>query len=167
MATAIESDDPVVFLEPKALYRRAGGLLPQPGHRVPLGKARRVREGSDLTVVTWGAMVRVCEEAANQAASEGVECDIIDPRTLWPLDLEAIAASVAETGRCLIVHEAPRTGGLGAEITALVQRHSFLSLEAPVMRVAGFDTPVPHALERAYLPSVPRVLEGIEQVMSF
>ncbi len=167
LATSIESDDPVVFLEPKALYRRSAGSLAEPGHRVPFGKARRVREGSDLTIVAWGAMVRVCEEAANQAASEGIECTVIDPRTLWPLDIETIGGSVVDTGRCLIVHEAPRTGGLGAEIAALVQRLAFLSLEAPVMRVAGFDTPVPHALEQAYLPSVPRVLEGIEQVMDY
>ncbi len=167
LLSAIRSDDPVVFLEPKALYRRAGGPVPEGDAGVPLGRARKVRDGDDVTLVAWGAMVPVCEEAARQAAADGVECAIIDPRTLWPLDLDAITQSVAETGRCVIVHEAPRTGGLGGEIAALVQEHCFLHLEAPIMRVAGFDTPVPHALEHVYLPTPQRVLAAIEATVAY
>lgn len=167
LLAAIRSEDPVVFLEPKALYRRAAGPVPEGDVPTPLGRARRVREGDDVTLVAWGAMVPVCEEAARQAAADGIECAIIDPRTLWPLDVDAIAQSVADTGRCVIVHEAPRTGGLGAEIAALVQEQCFLHLEAPVMRVTGFDTPVPHALEHAYLPTPQRVLAAIEAAVGY
>ena len=167
LLSAIRSDDPVVFLEPKALYRRAAGPVPEGDVEVPLGRARKVRDGDDLTLVAWGAMVPVCEEAARQAAADGIECTIIDPRTLWPLDLDAITQSVADTGRCVVVHEAPRTGGLGGEIAALVQEHSFLHLEAPVMRVTGYDTPVPHALEHVYLPTPQRVLAAIEAAVAY
>lgn len=167
LLSALRGADPVIFLEPQALYRRAGGDAPEGDAGVPLGVAREVRAGSDLTIVAWGAMVRVCEEAAAKAAADGVECQIIDPRTLWPLDLDAIAAGVAATGRCLIVHEAPRSGGLGAEITALVQERCFLHLEAPVTRVTGLDTPAPASLEEAYLPSVARVLAAIDGLIGF
>lgn len=167
LLASVRSDDPVVFLESKALYRRGGAPVPEGDGAVPLGVARRARDGDDLTIVAWGAMVPVCEEAARQAAAEGVECAIIDPRTLWPLDLEAIVASVVETGRCLIVHEAPRTCGFGAEVSALVQERCFLHLEAPITRVTGFDVPVPYALEDAYLPSSARVLAAIEEVVAF
>lgn len=167
LLSAIRSDDPVVFLEPKALYRRAAGPVPEGDVEVPLGRARKVRDGDDLTLVAWGAMVPVCEEAARQAAADGIECAIIDPRTLWPLDLDAITQSVADTGRCVVVHEAPRTGGLGGEIAALVQEHCFLHLEAPVMRVTGYDTPVPHALEHVYLPTPQRVLAAIEATVAY
>jgi len=167
LLAAISSDDPVVFLEPKALYRHASGPVAEGDAPIPLGRARKVRDGEDVTLVAWGAMVAVCEEAARQAAADGIECAIVDPRTLWPLDLEAIVASVGETGRCVVVHEAPRTGGLGGEIAALVQEHAFLSLEAPVLRVTGLDTPVPHTLEAAYLPTPERVLAAIEAVVGF
>lgn len=167
MLASIHSDDPVLFLEPRALYRRSGAPVPETAVPIPLGTARRVRDGDDVTVIAWGAMVRVAEDAANQAAADGIECTIIDPRTLWPLDLSAITASVAETGRCVVVHEAPRTAGLGAEIAALVQEHCFLSLEAPVLRVTGPDTPVPYALEHAWLPSPAKVLAAIETVSGY
>lgn len=167
LLASIRSNDPVAFLEPKALYRRSAGPVPEGDVVVPLGRARKVREGDDVTLVAWGAMVPVCEEAARQAAADGVECAIIDPRTLWPLDLEAITQSVADTGRCVIVHEAPRTGGFGGEIAALVQEHCFLHLEAPILRVTGLDTPVPHALEHAYLPSPQRVLAAIEAAVAY
>ena len=167
LLAALQSADPVVFLEPKALYRRAVGPVPEGDAIVPLGRARKVREGDDLTLIAWGAMVPVCEEAARQAAADGIECTLLDLRTLWPLDLDAIVQSVADTGRCVIVHEAPRTGGLGAEIAALVQEHAFLHLEAPVLRVTGFDTPVPHSLEAAYLPTPQRVIAAIEAAIGY
>ena len=167
LLAAIASPDPVVILEPKALYRRTVGPVPEGDAPVPLGVARKVRDGEDVTLVAWGAMVPVCEEAARQAAADGIECAIIDPRTLWPLDLDAIVSSVAQTGRCVIVHEAPRTGGFGGEIAALVQEHAFLHLEAPIGRVTGFDTPVPHSLEAAYLPTPERVLAAIEAAVGY
>jgi len=167
LLASLRGEDPVIFLEPKAIYRRSGALVPEEDYEIPLGKARRVREGYDVTLVAWGAMVRVCEEAANQAAAEGIECAILDPRTLSPLDVEAIAGSVSETGRCVVVHEAPGTAGFGAEIAALVQQRCFLYLEAPIQRVTGYDVPVPHALEDVYLPSVARVLEAIEAAATY
>ena len=167
LLASIRDDDPVLFLEPKPIYRRATGEVPEEAYEVPLGVARTVREGSDLTLVAWGAMVAVCEEAAKRAASEGVECAIIDPRTLWPLDLEAIVASVQATGRCVVVHEAPRTCGFGAEIAALVQERCFLNLEAPVTRVTGYDVPFPYTLEHAYLPSPQRVLDAATAALHY
>lgn len=167
LLASIGSDDPVLFLEPKPIYRRAMGEVPEGRYEVPLGEARTVREGDDMTLIAWGAMVSVCEEAAERMAGEGIECEIIDPRTLWPLDIEAVADSVRKTGRCVIVHEAPRTCGFGSEIVALVQERCFLSLESPIMRVTGYDVPFPYTLEHAYLPSVPRVVDAIERSVNF
>ena len=118
-------------------------------------------------LIAWGAMVPLCEEAASRAASDGIECTILDPRTLWPLDIEAIVSSVEHTGRCVIVHEAPKTCGFGSEISALVQERCFLSLEAPITRVTGYDVPFPYTLEHAYLPSVARVLDAVETAVHF
>jgi pyruvate dehydrogenase E1 component subunit beta len=167
LAAAMNGEDPVIFLEPKALYRTVRAEVPEGDHRVPIGKARIVRQGGDLTVVAWGAMVPVAETAAGLAAAEGVEVEIIDPRTLWPLDIGAIEASVDRTGRALIVHEAPRSCGFGAEVAALIQERCFLHLKAPVLRVTGFDTPFPYALEKSYLPDPQRVLAAIRASMAF
>ena len=167
LLSSIRSDDPVIFLEPKPIYRRAVGTVPLGDVEVPLGEARTVREGADVTLIAWGAMVPLCEDVAQRAASEGIECAIIDPRTLWPLDIEAIEASVKKTGCCVIVHEAPRSCGFGAEITALVQERCFLYLEAPVGRVTGYDTPFPYTLEFAYLPSAERVYDAIQSAVNY
>ena len=167
LLASIRSADPVLFLEPKPIYRRAVGEVPEGDYEVPLGEARVVRRGDDLTLIAWGAMVAVCEEAAARAASDGVECAIIDPRTLWPLDVGAVCEAVAATGRAIIVHEAPRTCGFGAELAALIQERCFVHLEAPIGRVTGWDTPFPYTLEHAYLPSAERVLAAIEAALRF
>lgn len=167
LLASIASNDPVIFLEPKPIYRRATGEVPAGDYQVELGKGRIVREGDDVTLIAWGAMVAVCEEAASRLASEGVECGILDPRTLWPLDIDLVEAEVSKTGRAVIVHEAPRTCGFGAELSALIQERCFLNLEAPVQRVTGYDTPFPYTLEEAYLPSVERVMDAIEASIDF
>jgi 2-oxoisovalerate dehydrogenase E1 component beta subunit len=141
--------------------------VPQGEHLVPIGKGRIVRPGADVTLVTWGAMVPVASMAAAAAAAEGVDVEIIDPRTLWPLDIGMIEASVNRTGRAVVLHEAPRTCGFGAEIAALIQERCFLHLKAPVARVTGFDTPFPYALEKSYLPDPERTLRAIRASMAF
>jgi len=167
LVASIRNDDPVLFLEPKPIYRKSVGEVPVGDFELPLGQARVAREGGDVTLVAWGAMVPLCEEVAKRAASDGIECTVLDPRTLWPLDIDAIVESVEHTGRCVIVHEAPRTCGFGSEISALVQERCFLSLEAPITRVTGYDTPFPYTLEHAYLPSVARVLDAVETVIRY
>jgi 2-oxoisovalerate dehydrogenase E1 component beta subunit len=167
LSSAIRGEDPVIFLEPKALYRTVKGEVPEGEYLVPLGVGRIVRPGSDVTLVTWGGMVPVAEKTAADAASEGVDVEIIDPRTLWPLDIAMIEASVKRTGRAVVLHEAPRTCGFGAEISALIQERCFLHLKAPVARVTGFDTPFPYALEKSYLPDPERTLRAIRASMDF
>ena len=167
LASAMRSPDPVIFLEPKALYRTAKGEVPEGEYDVPLGKARPVREGSDVSIITYGAMVPVAEGAAAEAEKEGVSVEITDLRTLWPLDVEAVDRSVQKTGRAVVLHEAPRTCGFGAELATLVQERSFLHLKAPVARVTGFDTPFPYSLERKYLPDARRVLDAVSTAVNF
>jgi len=167
LTAAMRGPDPVLFLEPKALYRTVKAEVPEGEHIVPLGSGRIVRPGDDLTLVAWGAMVPVAETAAEAAASEGVEIAIIDPRTLWPLDIALIEASVNRTGRAVVLHEAPRTCGFGAEVAALIQERCFLHLKAPVGRVTGYDTPFPYALEKAYLPDAERTLRAVRTAMAF
>ncbi|HEY7746435.1 MAG TPA: transketolase C-terminal domain-containing protein, partial [Desulfuromonadales bacterium] len=166
--SAIRDPDPVLFLEPKRIYRAVKEEVPDGEHLVPLGRARLVRPGRDVTLVAWGAMVREAEKAAEELAGEGVEADILDPRTVSPLDTEAIVASVKKTGRCVVVHEAARTCGLGAEISAQVMEEALLHLRAPVTRVTGFDTvmPLPKG-EHFYLPDVGRIVRAVRQVMAF
>ncbi len=167
LTSALRDPDPVDFLEPKLLYRTVKGEVPEGVHAVPLGEARTVRAGRDVTVVAYGAMVRVAEEAAETAAAEGTDVEIIDLRTLWPLDVEALVESVGRTGRAVVLHEAPRTCGLGAEICALIQEKAFLHLKAPVARVTGFDTPFPYALEKRYMPDAKRTLDAIRATAAF
>ncbi len=167
LASAIQGEDPVIFLEPKRLYRAAKGEVPEERYTVPIGKARVAREGKNVTLVAWGAMVPVCEEAAGQAAEKGIDCEVIDLRSIVPLDAETILASVAKTGRAVIVHEAPKTGGFGAEISALIAEKAIEYLEAPIARVAGFDTPFPYTLEHIYMPDTRRVGKAIEGVINF
>jgi len=167
LLASIRNDDPVLFLEPKRIYRSARGEVPDGAYEVPLGRAATVREGEDVTLVAWGAMLHECVLAADAVANDGVGCDVLDLRTLWPLDIEALVASARKTGRVVVVHEAPRTCGLGAEIAALVQERAFLHLEAPVKRVTGWDTPFPYTLEADYLPLAPRIARGVRDVMGF
>lgn len=167
LTSAIRGPDPVLFFEPKALYRTAKGEVPGGEHRVPIGACRVVRPGADLTLVAWGAMVPVAEKAADLAAEESVGVEVIDPRTLWPLDIALIEDSVNRTGRAVILHEAPRTCGFGAELAALIQERCFLHLKAPIGRVTGFDTPFPYALEKAYLPDAERTLRAVREAMEF
>jgi len=178
LIAAIEDPDPVIFLEPKRLYngpfdgraerpvtpwsKHALGEVPDGYYTVPLGKAVVRREGAALTILAYGTMVYVAEAAV---ADTGVDAEIIDLRTLLPLDLGAIEASVRKTGRCAIIHEATLTSGFGAELSALVQETCFYHLEAPVMRVAGWDTPYPHAQEWDYFPGPARVSRALLAVM--
>jgi len=163
LIASIRDEDPVMFLEPKRIYRSVKGEVPEGEHYVPLGKGRIVREGTDVTVVAYGAMVGVCEKAADAAREKGRSVEIIDPRTLVPLDEQLILDSVRKTGRCVVVYEAPKTCGFGAEIAAIVAEKACEYLEGPVVRVAGFDTPFPYTLENLYMPDVRRVLAGIER----
>jgi 2-oxoisovalerate dehydrogenase E1 component beta subunit len=178
LIAAIEDNDPVIFFEPKRIYngpfdghydrpvqpwaKHPASEVPEGHYTIPLGKAAVVRAGADLTVLAYGTMVHVALGAVEEL---GVDAEVIDLRTLLPLDIEAIEASVKKTGRCLVVHEATRTAGFGAELSALVQERCFYHLEAPVERVTGFDTPYPHSLEWAYFPGPVRIGMAIEKVM--
>ncbi len=165
LAAAIRDPDPVVVLEPKLVYRTARGEVPEGEHVVPLGQARLAREGDDLTLVAYGAMVGVCERAAD-ALDASVE--VVDLRSLRPLDEETLLASVAKTGRVVIVQEAPRTAGFGAELAALVAEKAILDLQGPVLRVTGYDVPYPYwQLEDAYMPSVERVCAAARKLLAF
>jgi pyruvate dehydrogenase E1 component beta subunit len=168
LASAIRDPDPVVFLEPKLIYRAFREDVPDETYTVPLGEAATRREGEDVSVFTWGAMTRPTMEAAENLAEEGIECDVVDLRTLSPLDEDAIVESFKKTGRACVVHEAPRTGGLAGEITATIQEEALLYQEAPIERVTGFDTPVPlYALEDYYLPEAARIEDGIRRAYEF
>lgn len=168
LKSAIRDPDPVLFLEPKRIYRAFKEEVTGGEALVPIGQARLVRPGRDLTLVAWGALVREAQKAAEQLAAEGIEAEIIDPRTLSPLDTPALIASVQKTGRCLVVHEAARSCGLGAEIAAQVMEQALLYLKAPVERVTGFDTvmPLPKG-EHFYLPDARRILRGVRKMLAF
>jgi 2-oxoisovalerate dehydrogenase E1 component beta subunit len=167
LTAAIRDPDPVLFFEPKRVYRAAKGEVPEGEHVVPIGKAKVTREGTHVTVIAWGAMWHEADQAAAEASAIGIEVELLDLRSLQPLDVDAIAGSVRKTGRAVVVHEAPRTCGFGAEISALIQERCFLHLEAPVTRVTGFDTPFPYTLENEYLPRAPRILKAIREVVAF
>ncbi|BDG06680.1 alpha-ketoacid dehydrogenase subunit beta [Anaeromyxobacter oryzae] len=167
LLSAIRDPDPVLFFEPKRVYRAAKGDVPEGDYAEPLGKARVTRAGTQATIVAWGAMWHEADQAAREAAAEGYDCEVLDLRSLQPLDVDALVASVSKTGRAIVVHEAPRTCGFGAELTALIQERCFLHLEAPIKRVTGFDTPFPYTLENEYLPRAPRILQAIREVVSY
>ncbi len=167
LISSIRDEDPVMFLEPKRIYRTHKGEVPDGEHVVPLGKGRVAREGTDCTIVAWGAMVGICEKAADEAAKQGKSIEIIDPRSLVPLDEELILESVKKTGRCLVVYEAPKSCSFGSEIAAIVAEKAIEYLEGPVARVGGFDTPFPYSLEHLYMPDVRRVLKGIEKTFTW
>src|SRR3954471_22523646 len=178
LISAIEDDDPVIFLEPKRLYNgpfnghhdqpvtpwteHPAGEGPDGHYTIPLGKASVVRPGEDVTVLTYGTMIHVAMAAV---AETGLDAEVIDLRTLVPVDIDTIVASVTKTGRCVIVHEATRTSGFGAELSALVQENCFYHLEAPIERVTGFDTPYPHSLEWEYFPTPARIIKAMRRVM--
>jgi 2-oxoisovalerate dehydrogenase E1 component beta subunit len=178
LISAIEDDDPVIFLEPKRIYngpfdghhdrpvqpwsKHPASDVPEGHYTVPLGKANILREGNDLTVLAYGTMVHVSLAAASDT---GIDAEVIDLRTILPVDIDTIVESVKKTGRCVIVHEATRTGGFAGELVALVQEHCFYHLEAPVERVTGWDTPYPHAFEWDYFPGPARVAEAMKRAM--
>lgn len=167
LIASIRDPDPVVFFEPKRVYRSFREEVPEDLYEVPIGKAKVVSDGDDITVVTWGASVFQCLEAMDHLP-EDVSIELIDLRTIYPIDIDTIAESVSRTGRCVIVHEAPKTCGMGAELSALIQEHCFLHLEAPVQRVAGFDTVMPYyKLELDYLPDAARIQKGIEECLAY
>lgn len=168
LASAIRGDDPVIFMEPKKIYRSVRGETPEGEHLTPIGPARIAREGADVSIFCYGAMVSVCETAADKAAEKlGVRAEIIDLRTLYPVDEETILASVRKTGRAMVVYEAPKTCGYGAEVAALIAERVIDSLSAPIRRVGGFDTPFPYTLEKLYSPDAIRVYLAIQELMAF
>ena len=169
LTSAIRDPDPVIFLEPKKIYRAFKEEVPEGEYTIPLGEAKTVREGKDLSIITWGAMVPLCKTVAEEAKGKReIDAEVIDLRTLSPLDVKAVKASVEKTGRAVIVQEAPRSCGLGAEVAALISEKSLLYLKAPIERVAGFDTPFPlYRLEKYYLPDAARVMRAAERVMRY
>ncbi len=168
LTSAIRDDDPVLFMEPKRIYRAFREPVPSESFTVPLGKANIARVGTDVTLVSWGAMVRVCLDAAEVLAHEGTSAEVVDLRTLNPLDRDTLLESVVKTGRAVVVHEAPRTNGFGAEISAQITEHATLQLMAPVQRVAGFDVVFPLAHnEKLYLPSRERIMRAVREALDF
>ena len=166
--SSIRDEDPVIFLEPKKLYRAGKQEVPEEDYEVPLGEAKVVREGEDFTIIAWGAMVPVAQKASEMIEKSGVFPEVIDLRTLSPIDYNTIVKSIKKTGRTLIVHEAPKTCGFGAEIAALINEKALLNLEAPVMRVTGYDITVPLLKnEDYYYPSPERVLYSIKKLMEW
>jgi 2-oxoisovalerate dehydrogenase E1 component beta subunit len=161
LLASIQDPDPILFFEPKRVYRAAKGEVPDNDYLVPLGVAKVVRPGRHVTVLAYGAMLYEALDAAAKAAEKGVEAEVIDLRTLWPVDINTIVTSVKHTGRLVVVHEAPRTCGFGAELVSLVTERCFYHLEAPPVRVTGFDTPFPYTLEMEYMPLSHRILPAL------
>jgi len=161
LLSAIEDPDPILFFEPKRVYRAAKGEVPEGEYTVPLESATIAREGDHVTLISYGAMLYEALDAAAKASEEGVECEVIDLRTLWPVDIETLIDSVKKTGRVVVVHEAPRTGGFAGELISLICEKAFYHLQAPPQRVTGFDTPFPYTLEMEYLPLSHRILPAV------
>jgi 2-oxoisovalerate dehydrogenase E1 component beta subunit len=167
LLASIRDDNPVLFMEPKRLYRASVGEVPEDDYELPLGKAEVTKEGRDITLLAWGAQMEVIEKAAEMAENYGVSCEIIDLRSILPWDAETVAESVSKTGRLLINHEAPLTGGFASEIAATIQEHCFLSLESPISRVCGLDTPYPLAHEKEYMPDHLKTYEAIKRCINY
>jgi 2-oxoisovalerate dehydrogenase E1 component beta subunit len=169
LKAAIRDDDPVLYFEHKFLYRRIKDEVPDEDYIVPLGKAAVRREGTDLSIITFGAMVHTAMDAAKQLEAEGVQADVVDLRSLAPLDRDAILSTVAKTSRALLLYEARRTGGIGGELAAIIAEEAFEYLDAPIMRMASIDAPVPYApqLESAFLPSVEKVVAGAKRLVEY
>jgi pyruvate dehydrogenase E1 component beta subunit len=167
LLASMRQNDPVLFMEPKRIYRASRGEVPEGDYTVELGKAAVTMPGTQVTVLAWSGMVSIAEEAARRAVEAGVSFEVIDLRTLMPFDLETILTSVKKTGRCVIVHEAPKTCGFGAELIASIQERAMEYLEAPILRVAGLDTPFPYSLEHEYLPNADRVVAAARQTLEW
>lgn len=167
LISSIQDEDPVIFMEPKRIYRSFKEDVPEESYTVPLGQAKIRQEGSDVTLIGYGSMVEICQQAADQASEKGISCEVLDLRSIIPLDEEAILHSVKKTGRAIIVQEAPRTSGFAAEISAILAEEAIEYLEGPILRVTGFDTPFPYTLEHEYLPNAVRVGIAIDKVMNF
>ncbi|MDO6618302.1 MULTISPECIES: transketolase C-terminal domain-containing protein [unclassified Shewanella] len=167
LLASIRDPNPIIFFEPKRLYRASVGEVPAGDYEIELGKAEVVKSGTDITLLGWGAQMEILEKAALMAEKEGISSEIIDLRTLAPWDIETVAASVKKTGRLLINHEAPLTGGFAGEIAATIQQECFLSLESPISRVCGLDTPYPLILEKEYMPDELKTFEAIKASVNF
>ena len=166
LLAAIRNEDPVIFLEPKRIYRLVKQPVEDDGEALPLGKCFTLKAGDDVTLVSWGASLHETMQAANQLDEEGISCEIIDVASIKPLDIETILASVEKTGRCVIIHEAAKTCGLGSEISAQIGEHCLSDLHAPVQRVTGYDTVMPYfQLEKEYIPSVKRIKDAVLSIM--
>ena len=167
LLASIRDDNPVIFFEPKRLYRASVGEVPEEDYELPLGKAEVVQQGTDITLLAWGAQVEIVEKAAALAAADGISCEIIDLRTILPWDIETVANSVTKTGRFVVSQEAPLTAGFASEIAATIQQECFLHLEAPIARVCGMDTPYPLALEKEYAADHLKIYEAIKNSMTY
>jgi pyruvate dehydrogenase E1 component beta subunit len=168
LLASIRDPDPVLFFEPKRIYRAARADVPEgEDYTVPLSVAKVVRPGQHVTVIAWGAMLYEAIEASNKAAEQGIDCEVIDLRTLWPVDIDTLVQSVKKTGRLVVVHEAPKSCGFGGELVALINEKAFDYLEAPPTRVTGWDTPFPYTLENDYLPLAGRILPAIVHVAKY
>ena len=167
LLASIRDDNPVLFMEPKRLYRASVGDVPEEDYKLPLGQADMVKQGSDITLLAWGAQVEIIEKAAAMAEEVGISCEVIDLQSILPWDVETVCGSVEKTGRLLINHEAPLTAGFASEIAASVQEKCFLHLEAPICRVCGLDTPYPLAHEKEYMPDHLKTFEAIKRTVNF
>ncbi|MCE9574814.1 MAG: alpha-ketoacid dehydrogenase subunit beta [Deltaproteobacteria bacterium] len=167
LLAAMRQNDPVLFMEPKRIYRASRGEVPEGEYELEIGKANVVREGSHVTVLCYSGMVSIAEEAAKKAEGQGLSIEVVDLRTLMPFDIDTILASVKKTGRCVVLHEAPKTCGFGAELIAAIQERAMEHLEAPILRVAGLDTPFPYTLEHEYMPNADRLLSTVRQVLEW
>lgn len=167
LLSSIRSQDPVIFLEPKRIYRTVKEEVPDEEYLIPIGKARVVQEGTGVTLISWGPMAQTCREAMPQAAKENMSVELIDLRSLMPFDIDTIISSVKKTGRVVIAHEATKISGFGGEIAAQIAERAIDSLQAPIVRLGGFDTPFPYALENTYLPNPERVLRAIKKATSY
>ena len=167
LLASIRDDNPVVFFEPKRLYRASVGEVPEEDYQLPLGKAEVMQQGNDITLLAWGAQVEIVEKAVKLAESDGVSCEVIDLRTILPWDIETVANSVSKTGRLVVSQEAPLTAGFASEIAATIQQRCFLNLEAPIARVCGIDTPYPLALEKEYVADHFKIYQAIKNSMNY
>jgi pyruvate dehydrogenase E1 component beta subunit len=172
LASSIRGEDPVIFMEPKRVYRAARGDVPTGDYTIPLGEAKVLRQAAgrsakSVTLLAWSAMVHTAQEATDLAVAQGFDVELIDLRTLMPFDVNTIIESVKKTGRAVVAHEAPRTCGFGAELAATIQEKAMLWMEAPILRVTGFDTPFPYTLEQEYLPDANRIVDAFERVTNF
>ena len=167
LLASIDFPDPVIFFEPKKLYRASVGEVPEEYYEIEIGKAEIVKPGNQVTVLAWGAQMEICEKAVEMAEAAGISCELIDLRSILPWDVDTVAESVKKTGRLVINHEAPLTGGFAGEIAATIQERCFLHLESPIQRVCGLDTPYPLALEKEYVADHLKTFEAIKAAVNF